>query len=80
MPMVFTEIPRIEHETAQDRMSAGRDIADTANDVGRVSDSALDEHVLTLECRSCGARWASVPQPDGEFRHDFWRCPRGCDW
>jgi len=40
----------------------------------------INEHVLVLECRSCGARWTNVPGPDGEFPGGFWRCPRGCDW
>ena len=89
MPAVFTEIRRIERETAQHEMSIGQDISGIPNEVGRVCDSALDsirdghkpdEHVLTLECRSCGARWSSVPEPGGEFRQGFWRCPRGCDW
>lgn len=89
MTVVFTEIPVIKRENDQYWMSTGRDTSRIANGLGRACDSALDsvrdpqkpdEHVLTLECRSCGARWSSVPEPDGEFRQGFWRCPRGCDW
>lgn len=40
----------------------------------------INQHVLVLECRSCGARWSNMPGPDGEFHSGFWRCPRGCDW
>jgi hypothetical protein len=89
MPEVFIELRGIERDTAQQGMSTGQDISGIANEVGRVCDPALDsirdeqkpdEHVLTLECRSCGARWSSVPEPGGEFRQGFWLCPRGCDW
>lgn len=89
MPAIFTEIRGTERETAQHEMSTGQDISGIANEVGRVYDSALDsirdgpkpdEYVLTLECRSCGARWSGVPESDREFRQGFCRCPRGCDW
>ena len=88
MPLICTENPVIERENAQGWMSTGRDTSRIASGLGRASDSALHsirdpqkpEHVLALECRSCGARWSSVPELDGEFPQGFWRCPRGCDW
>ena len=89
MQMAFTENPRLEPENDHRGTSTGRRTSGIANGFARICDSALDsarnrekqnEYVLVLECRSCGARWSNVPEPDGEFQRGFWRCPRGCDW
>jgi hypothetical protein len=89
MQAAFTEISGIERENAYHGTRTGRRTSSIANGFARIYGSALDpvrdrrepnDHVLILECRSCGARWSNVPGPDGEFKRGFWRCPRGCDW
>jgi hypothetical protein len=89
MPSAISEIPGIERENAQNVTSTGRRPSPIANGPDGACDSGFnpirnprrtDEHALILECRSCAARWLSLPEADGEFAQGFWRCPRGCDW
>lgn len=88
MTVLFTEMPAINRENVQHWIGARRDTARMADSLGGARDPSHDsvwdpqklgEHVLSLECRSCGARWSTVPEPDGEFHKGFWRCPRRCD-